>query len=205
MDYQKLVNKEETLSCGETYHIYNRAVGDELLFKSEKDYEYFIKKLKRFIIPIANIFAYCLIPNHFHLLLKIKESDYISGLHNIEEKEYSKFITKVFGNFFNSYSKSYNKVHKRKGRLFIQPYKRIVVEDEYYFRILVNYIHRNPIHHGLVLNFSDWKYSSYSIILSNKTTFIDNEEVLSFFNSKEEFIEFHNENKVRDTGNDYLE
>ena len=125
MDYQKSVNKEETLICGETYHIYNRAVGDETLFKSEKDYKYFIKKLKRFIIPVANIYAYCLIPNHFHLLLSIKESDDISGLQNIEEQEYSKFISKVFSNFFNSYSKSFNKIHQRQGRLFIKPFKRI--------------------------------------------------------------------------------
>ena len=91
------------------------------------------------------------------------------------------------------------------GRLFIQPFKRIAVEDEDYFRILVNYIHRNPIHHGLVLNFSDWKYSSYLTILSNKPDFIDQVEVLSFFNSKEEFIKFHNENKVKASKNCFLE
>jgi REP element-mobilizing transposase RayT len=163
-------NRQEVLVCGETYHIYNKAVGSELLFKGAADYEWFLKKLERFVLPIADIFTYCLIPNHFHLLLTIKEPDEIFELQKLDEDDYSNYLSHVFGNFFNSYSKSFNKMYDRVGRLFFQPFKRIAVEDEDYFILLVNYIHRNPIHHGLVKEMSDWKYSSYNAIASNKPT-----------------------------------
>ncbi len=192
---KKVSNKLEILVCGETYHIYNKAVGSELLFNADTDYKYFLKKLDRFINPVANIYAYCLIPNHFHLLLKIKEHNEIPKLKKISEDDHSKHLIHVFGSFFNSYSKSFNKVHDRSGRLFIQPFKRIMVEEEDYFILLVNYIHRNPIHHGLVNEMSDWRYSSYRSIISNKSTRLDRDEVISFFDSVQDFILFHEENK----------
>ena len=195
MNPLKTINRLETLVCGEVYHIYNKSVGNELLFKSAIDYEHFLSKMKRFILPIADIYTYCLIPNHFHFMLKIKEADKIPKLQRISEDVYSKYLLHVFGSFFNSYSKSYNKMHNRIGRLFFQPFKRIMVEDEDYFILLVNYIHRNPIHHGLVKQLSDWKYSSYNSIISNKSTQLDWEEVISFFGSVKDFIVFHEENK----------
>jgi len=194
---RKAINRTETLVCGEVYHVYNKAVGSELLFKTDEDYEHFLKKIERFILPVANIYAYCLIPNHFHLMLRIKEPNDIPRLQRISEDEYSNFLLQVFGNFFNSYSKSFNKLYNRTGRLFFQPFKRIMVEDEDYFVLLVNYIHRNPIHHGLVKQLSDWKYSSYKTIISDKPTRLDRVEVLSFFDSIQDFFLFHEENKQK--------
>ncbi len=194
---KKATNRLEVLVCGETYHIYNKAVGGELLFKANTDYEYFLKKLERFVLPIANIYAYCLIPNHFHLLLKIKEPNEIAKLQKISEDDYSKYLTHLFGSFFNSYTKSFNKIHKRNGRLFIQPFKRIMVEDEDYFILLVNYIHRNPIHHGLVNVMAEWKYSSYNSLISNRPTSLGRDDVISFFDSIQDFILFHKENKQK--------
>ena len=183
----------ESLEYGETYHIYNKAVGGVLLFISPIDYQYFLKKLERFILPIADIYAYCLIPNHFHLLLRIKEYVEIS---NTKKTEFdTKWIIQVFSNFFISYSRSYNNVYNRQGRLFLQPFKRIKVDDEDYLTDLVAYIHRNPIRHGIATDFTDWKYSSYRSYLSNKKTRIVKEEILSYFDSLEDFIIFHNENK----------
>ncbi len=204
MKYHKSIDRQEKLICGETYHIYNKTVGSELLFKSDEDYKYFLKKLERFILPIAIIYTYCLIPNHFHLMLKIKETEKIPQLQRISDEEHSDYIIRTFGNFFQSYSKSFNKTYKRKGRLFIQPFKRILVDDEDYFVLLVNYIHRNPIHHGLVKELKDWRYSSFVTFLSVKPTNIDREEVLSFFNSLEEFIQFHEENKTKPGGEKYF-
>jgi len=168
-----------SLDYGETYHIYNKAVGGVQLFKTAKDYFFFIKKLVRFILPLADIYAYCLIPNHFHLLLKIKEYNEIS---NSKKSEHDlKWITQIFSNFFISYSRSYNNIYHRQGRLFLQPFKRIKVDGKDYFTELVAYIHRNPIHHGLVSEYSDWDYSSYIHYLSNNETIIDKNEVLKYF------------------------
>ncbi len=183
------MNKLIPFEYGETYHVYNKSVGGVLLFKSSNDYFYFLKKLERYILPIADIYAYCLIPNHFHFLLKIKEFDKQS--YNNKNENETKWLTKTFSNFFISYSRSYNNIYKRQGRLFLQAFKRIKVEDMDYFTELVAYIHRNPIHHGLVSDFSQWKYSSYNGYLSKKESNINRQEVMSYFDSLEDFMEFH--------------
>ena len=197
MTTQPAKENKAPLVCGETFHIYNRAIGSELLFRTDDDYQYFLRKISRFILPIANIYAYCLIPNHFHLLLMIKEPDQIVGLAKLDEEDYSKYLSSIFGNFFNSYSKSYNKIYNRQGRLFIQPFKRKSVEEEDYFVILVNYIHRNPLHHGLVQHYEHWKYSSYSSYISNGPSKLDRKEVLDYFESLDTFVEYHEENKIK--------
>jgi len=197
MNYNHITKKEDPLICNELYHIYNKTVGEERLFRTEKDYTFFLAKLKRFIQPIADIYAYCLIPNHFHLFLKIKDQSKIPEL-RIDNKE-TEFLTQTFTNFFISYSKSFNKAHNRMGRLLLQPFKRKLVEDYDYFTYLLAYIHRNPIHHGLVSDFSDWKYSSYNSFLLKQQNILDikRKEVLSYFYSLEEFIDFHEDNIVK--------
>jgi REP element-mobilizing transposase RayT len=205
MRKEKYVNKKEVLDFGNIYHIYNRAIGKEKLFITNADYFFFLKKLDRFILPIAQIYSYCLIPNHFHLLVKIKSEYEFPEKRSIKYHESSvKKINQPFNNFFNSYAKSFNAVHKRTGRLFLQPYKRIKVSSEDYIKILVNYIHRNPIHHGMTNNFMDWTYSSFNAFLSEKETKINREEVLSYFGTIEDFIKFHNENKSKDEDDKYF-
>lgn len=66
----KKTNKIQTLEPEKHYHIFNRAVGDELLFREDIDYTYFLNKIERFILPVADLISYCLIPNHFHLFIK---------------------------------------------------------------------------------------------------------------------------------------
>jgi len=76
------------------YHIYNRGNNSEIIFREESNYFYFLKLLKKYILPVADVFAYCLLNNHFHLLIRIKEEDKITV--NIE---------KSFSNLFNAYAK----------------------------------------------------------------------------------------------------
>lgn len=194
----KYVNKEEKLEPGKVYHVYNKAIGDELLFRNQDDYYFFLQKLERYIFPVANIYSYCLIPNHFHFLIQTRKEDVlIEMLKRKSIEDGGKLIQQSFSNFFNSYSKSYNKSHNRAGRLFLYSYKRILVDRDDYMLILINYIHRNPIHHGLVKDFFEWKYSSYNAILSNKATKLSRDFVLSYFTSNDDFIAFHNENKTK--------
>jgi len=194
--YFKSVNKLEKLIPGNIYHIFNKAIGSDRLFINDTDYFYFLQKTERYILPVADIISYCLIPNHFHLLVKIKDFGNLPkdfSIQNIDPSEI--YISKVFSNFFNSYSKSFNKAHNRSGRLFLYPFKRILVDDDNYLAFLIVYIHRNPIHHGLVKLFADWKYSSYKTILSNNISKVSREIALAQFdNSKDEFINYHDEN-----------
>lgn len=110
------------------YHLFNHAVGSELLFRKEENYFFFLRKLKEYFTPVADILCYNLLPNHYHLFLKVKQEDVLKNTYNIiypvKQKELTvenmpAFVLQQFGNLQNSYSKSYNKVFGRMGRLFI--------------------------------------------------------------------------------------
>jgi REP element-mobilizing transposase RayT len=168
------------------YHIYNRSIGKDLLFNNHLDYHYFISKMKRYILPYAKIYSYCLIPNHFHLLIRIKDAkDLPTGPHTIT-------LDQAFKNFFNSYTRSYNISHKRIGRLFQQGYKCKLIDSENYLLWIIFYIHRNPIHHKLTQDCSTWEYSSYNDILHEKNYKIS-QHIFELYGSKNAFIEFTEE------------
>jgi len=148
------------------YHIFNHANGDDNLFREEKNYDFFLKKYHQHIDPIAETIAWCLMPNHFHLLLKIKGEQAIAStfpkfktLEKLEDR--SRFISKQFSNFFSSYTQAYNKAYQRRGSLFIKNFKRKVITSEHYLSQLILYIHLNPVKHGFVPDFEEWKHASF--------------------------------------------
>jgi putative transposase len=170
------------------YHLYNHANSNENLFKTDNNYIYFLNKYHQYISPIANTYAYCLMPNHFHFLVKIKDADIISNL-SVEYpllnpqgfKNLEGFISQQFSNFFNAYTKAYNKMYDRKGALFLHNFKRKEVNDESYFAKLVHYIHTNPVHHGFTTQAEAWKFSSYQSYLSEKETKLKRHDALAWF------------------------
>ncbi len=201
----KKVNKIELLQPENYYHIFNRAVGNELLFRDDTDYTYFLNKIERYVLPVADFISYCLIPNHFHLFVRILDEFSIQKNMNLVSLDfiYNK-LNQAFSNFFNSYTKTYNLRYSRKGKLFMLPYKRILVEDDSYFISVINYIHRNPLHHGLINNHTDWKYSSYNAYLSKNKTRVNRELGLVFFGNLKNFVAFHQENSLKDGCDKYM-
>lgn len=184
------------------YHLYNHANGEENLFREKRNYYFFLKKMKLYISPVASIYAYCLLPNHFHLLLRIKsEFDIMQAvppdsrckkLSDLEKFSLiEKKISKSFSNFFSCYTQSYNKVYGRKGSLFIPNFKSKMIENDLSFCKLVHYIHSNPVHHGFVKEISKWRFSSYNSLLSKKTTGLERDYVLTIFGGTEQFICYH--------------
>ena len=179
------------------YHIYNHANGNENLFRTDDNYRYFLKRYSDFINPIADSYAYCLMPNHFHFLVRIKESDDLLAEFRKLHKDLTGFenlsglISQQFSNLFNAYAKAYNLMYNRKGSLFNRPFKDKEVTTETYYTKLIHYIHANPVHHGFVKEMEDWPYSSYNTFLSNKKTLLKRQDVLEWFNGKEDFIKFH--------------
>jgi putative transposase len=188
------------------YHIYNHANGDENLFREQKNYAYFLEKYKQHINPIAETIAWCLMPNHFHLLVKIKTEDEITStfpkfktlekLKTLEAK--SNFLSKQFANFFSSYTQSFNKIYERRGSLFLKNFKRKEIADENYLRNLILYIHLNPIAHGFTEVISDWKWSSYAFFPTTQQEIFqmlfDDEENYSYIHQtqKNHFGEYEN-------------
>lgn len=106
-------------------------------------------------------------------------------------REPGRFVLQQFNRFFISYSKSFNKVFDRTGSLFLDSFQRKLVTDQKYLRLLIYYIHQNPVHHGFVISPADWEFSSYNAILSDKESRIEKEKVIHLFGSKDSFREFH--------------
>lgn len=179
----------ENFECGYVYHIYTHANGKDLIFREEENYKYFLEKLIKYIVPIAEINAYCLMPNHFHLLLRFKNLD------DILNEDGHKYLMKQFSNLLNGYAKAYNKRYNRKGSLFLDYLKRKRVNDEKYLIKLLHYIHNNPVNHGFVEDISKWKYSSYNAYINlTKESQIERTEMMQYFETVDNFIEYHKSN-----------
>ncbi len=189
---------KEPLEPGNYYHIYNHAVGNDNLFATDENYSFFLKKYKQYILPVADTFAYCLMPNHFHLAVRIKPvqdlTQTLQGFQTLEGLELvklSRAISLRFGHFFNSYAQAFNKQQKRTGNLFEKNFERKLITTDEYFRNLIHYIHFNPVHHEFVEDLRDWKHSSYSSFFTTKATSLQRDEVLEWFGNRENFIAFH--------------
>jgi REP element-mobilizing transposase RayT len=123
----------ESLEFGKYYHIYNRGINGEVLFISEENHIYFLKLYDKYISNIVETYAWCLMKNHFYFLVKIKDLESI----NLEIKNSERFIYQQFSNFFNAYSKSFNKREFRHGALFERPFRRKLINDEIYLKNLI--------------------------------------------------------------------
>lgn len=185
--------KKEVFEVGATYHFYNRGNNHENIFLEERNYDYFLRLIEKYILPISDVYAYCLLKNHFHIALKIKEKEEI--LVKYQEK-----IHLPFSNLFNTYTKSINKGYQRTGSLFQEHPHRKRVEDEDYLRQLIVYIHLNPLKHKFSNRFDAYKHSSYSSYLSNKETHLPKDYIFDLFGGKENFIFFHNESQIKYEG-----
>jgi REP element-mobilizing transposase RayT len=172
------------LELGNYYHIYNRGTNKGNIFFEERNYEYFLKLYIQYIFPITNTYAYCLMKNHFHLLVRIKPIDELADpqLDN---------PTQQFSNFFNSYAKSINSTYHRTGGLFEHRFGRILVDSESYFTYLITYIHRNPQKHGFVKDFRTYPHSSYHAIKLNKNSRLETSKVMNWFGDLDSFNYIH--------------
>lgn len=162
---------------GLTYLIYNHANGSENLFRDDKNYDFFLSKYQNYILPVADTCSCCLMPNHFHLLIRIHNVNKLLnkipnlqsfrnlGLEN-SESLITNYITKQFSNLFNSYSKSVNKLYSRRGSLFNLRFKHKLIASDNQFRDTFLYIHLNPVKHGFTDHEHNWPHSSFHIYTS---------------------------------------
>ncbi len=173
------------------YHIYNRGNGYENIFYNNENYFYFLRQFKKYLSESVDTFAYCLLPNHFHLLVRI----------NIHDPE---AVKENFRKVFISYSMSLNKQEKRRGNLFQRGFKRKIIDDERYFYAAVYYIHANPVHHRLVKDLREYKFSSYKSLVGTSETKLCRDEVLEWFGDKKNFIAYHLDIKRSYYSDNYL-
>lgn len=197
------------------YHIYNRGTNRENIFLEERNYDLFLRLWEKHISPVADLFSYSLLRNHFHTAIRVKSEEEIletkqtlrvssiNTRHNRQdhlpnEQEGpsrkplgSRYVSDQFSNFFNAYAKTINKTYGRTGSLFQHPFGRVPITSDRQFWNVIAYIHQNPQKHGFVKDFRDWKYSSYGVILTEKHTPIKRSEVMKWFGSGEEYRSLH--------------
>ena len=210
--------RHQPLNPGYFYHIYNRGNNRENLFYKPGNYIYFLKKYDHYLNDYLETYAFCLLPNHFHLLVRAKELRDLPGFENHTSGRIKRednpagllpharkdlpglkdlegllptLISKQFSKFFNAYAKAINKQQNRVGSLFQKNFKRIRIENRKYLTNLIYYIHANPQIHKLTDDFKNWPYSSYGKFLEAKKTHLPKEEVLNWFGSIEEYKTYH--------------
>jgi putative transposase len=183
------------LQAGKYYHIYNRGNNRADLFQEERNYRYFLQLYAHHIQPVADTFAYCLLRNHFHLMVRIKDSPAIGHTSQVSETcEVSKSYkpSQNFSNLFNAYTKATNKAYERTGSLFEERFGRIEVTSQRYFYQLIFYIHFNPQKHKFVDDFRNWPWSSFQALCSCGQTRLARTEVIDWFGGQQDFVAFHN-------------
>jgi REP element-mobilizing transposase RayT len=183
------------------YHVYNRTVDRKPMFTSNENYTYFIRQFDKYLSDYVKIYAYNLLGNHFHFMIKVNNLTDLTTfgkLSNLtteklpnQQKTTYDIVSHQFRKFFQSYAMAFNKEKNRIGTLFQTPFKRVRVEDENYLRELVCYINTNAHKHNLVKDFRDWRWSSYHNTISNKETKLLKEELISYFDDIDNFISCH--------------
>ncbi|HEY86245.1 MAG TPA: transposase [Chloroflexi bacterium] len=163
--------------AGYHYHLYNRGVNYHPIFFNNRNWAYFIKQLRHYFQPdLVDIVAYCLMPNHYHLLIYSKCDDL------------GKKIMQPFG---VSYTKAINRQQSRVGPLFQGPFKAKLVDSDEYLLHLSRYIHLNPVFAKLVDRPEDWQFSSYRNFIGLRNGTLPKPDiVLTQFASQQAYAEF---------------
>jgi putative transposase len=165
------------------YHVFNKANNEEKIFRDDSDYQFFLRKLCELVTQNVDIYTFCLLPNHFHLLIKPKP---------LLQDRGSKSINESLRKFFQIYVQYFNKKYERKGSLFLKSFRRIIVAEEFYLKLLVFYIHYNPQKHRVVADYRKYRYSSYRIFGLEKETHLQKKDVLYWFNDNlSDFENYH--------------
>ncbi|MDZ4701040.1 MAG: hypothetical protein SH809_15130 [Rhodothermales bacterium] len=186
------MSKPIPLQYGSYYHIFNRGNNRQNLFIEERNFTYFLDKYWQYIPPVADTYAYCLLWNHYHFLVRIKTEDeqrdwWAANMNQPLETIHLKTPSQQFSNLFNGYAKGINKVYQRTGCVFEHPFHRVEVTADPYFARLVLYIHQNPQRHGFVADFRDWPYTSYHALVSRASSPLHREDVIDLFETEDRF------------------
>jgi putative transposase len=173
---------------GYLYHIYNQGNNRQKIFFNRENYLFFLRKIKKYITPYAEVIAWVLMPNHFHLMVLVnnievevyQDNPGVSHRHTgIVPPPKKRTFNESIGIMLMAYSKALNKQRYRSGKLFREETKsecincpdgiaptffgniiNVSIPEREYPQVCFNYIHKNPVKAGLVENVTDWEFSS---------------------------------------------
>jgi REP element-mobilizing transposase RayT len=204
------MSKQEILfEPDQVYHVYNHANGNENLFEHKDHYLLFLNTFFEKCSDTFKTYAFVLMPNHFHLVVKVRGANIPlinenihdkNGIHNQSayfEYEFSRSISQKFSNFLNSYVQKYNNRVNRKGSLFRQNTRRKLLDTDSYFKTAIKYVHFNPVKDGFCQDPKDWAYSSYRYFLNGDDFIIPINEVIKIYGGQKKFLNDHQEKDIK--------
>jgi len=186
--------KKVKLEQGKFYHLYNRGNNSQPIFFETKNYEHFLMLMARYIEPIAEIYAWALMKNHFHLLVYLKkdvEIDFKKLKYTSTDKPKVFSVSKQFSNWFSAYTLAINKMYGRTGSVFEKNLERKWIDNEKYLLNVIYYINYNPVKHKIVNHPMDYPWCSYLGSISEKPTKLQREKIIQIFGSKQHFEKYH--------------
>ncbi|MCH8874392.1 transposase [candidate division KSB1 bacterium] len=174
--------RKTKFAAGCYYHILNRGNEKKTIFFERDNYLFFLRRLKQGSEKLGpEVLCYCLMPNHFHLILQ-----------EVSEKGISDLMLSLQ----TSYAKAINKRYNRVGHLFQGPFKNILVDKNEYLLHLSRYIHINPVIAGWMPNPEDWEFSSFRDFVGLRAgTLPQPKIILSQFSDKGTYWKFVNDYK----------
>jgi len=197
------------------YHIYNRTNNEEALFRSRENYLYFLKKYRYYLEELFETIGYCLMPTHFHFLVRVREfgnnsetkqtsaiktSDVATKTSDVfktsdvstkcnQTSDVSTLMSKGMHRLQMSYAKAFNKKFDRHGSLFQAHFKAKPVPSDSYLITLLTYIHQNPVRSGLAGNAVEWEFSSYQDYIDMRSGTLPSKNMILSMIRKEELKE----------------
>jgi len=175
-DGQRLQKITMEFFKNELYHIYNRGNNRQKIFFKPDNYIYFLKKVRRYLLPYCDILSYSLMPNHFHFLIHSDERTIINKTIRFQPKN---VLSEGIRVLLSSYTQAINKQNQTSGSLFQQNTKAqpIVKGSRNYDITVFHYIHQNPYRANLVLRMEDWEYSSFADYCGKRNGSLCNREL----------------------------
>lgn len=189
------VNYRIRIEPDKFYHVWNRGNNRENLFYTAANYGYFLRMYAEYLDPVVETYAFCLLPNHFHLLIRTKAFPAFLGVSpEGETPRKANPVSLAFQRFFTAYSQAINVQQKRTGSLFQKPFKRLEVKSTRQLANLVHYIHTNPQRHRIIDDFRQYPWSSYERILLTRPSKLKKDQVIEWFRNKENYLNYHAQN-----------
>ncbi|MBN8655380.1 MAG: transposase [Anaerolineae bacterium] len=176
------------------YHFYNRGNNRQVVFMERENYVYFLKGIKRYLRGRVEVIAYCLMPTHYHLLVKVVGVNQTSEVFKTSEVStpgVSKQVSLAMQKFLISYTKAINKRFDRTGALFQGQFQAKPVTTYKHLLTLCAYIHANPVKDGLAASPEMWDFSNYLEWLGLRNgTLVNREFIAENFGTGEEYKKF---------------
>jgi putative transposase len=182
------------LCPGEYYHLYNRGHNRERIVYERENFLFFLRRMRKHLVPVLDIVAYCLMYTHYHLLVWVKDPKTSEVCQTSEVSPVSSppsSVSNAMQRFSISYTKAMNKRYDRVGALFQGAFQAKHVDNDGYLVHLSRYIHLNPVMSGLVERPEEWEFSSYQEYVGLRDGTLPRPEiVLAQFPSPEAYREF---------------